>query len=76
MPIELDLFHFQLSDLQFSRWFLEGSVGMLKQKGAFRGFLAASSGIPGPSQEEALDPGARKEARTERRLREMLVRMS
>ena len=55
MPIDLDLFVFQLSDLGVSRFALRGAVGMLKAKGALRGFLSASPGVPGPAEEEALD---------------------
>jgi hypothetical protein len=76
MPIDLDLFVFQLSDLAVCRHFLRGAVGALKAKGALRGFFSASSGVPGSPEEEALDPEERKEARTERRLREMLARTS
>lgn len=76
MAVNLDLFHFQLSDLAVSRYWLSFGIKVIKERGAFRGFLVASSGIPGPPEEEGLGRKARGEARTERRVREMLLRLS
>ncbi len=79
MAIDLDLFHFQLSDLATTRLHLDGSVAKLRASGELKGFyglFTASPEIPGPPEEEALESEARAEARTERRLREMLARMS
>lgn len=76
MAVNLDLFYFQLSDLTISRYWLSAGVRAVKERDAFKGMLVASSGIPGPDDEEALHGKARAEARTERRIREMLVRVS
>lgn len=79
MAIDIDLFHFQLSDLETARVHLVGSVRRLKANGELKGFFGlftASPEIPGPPDEEALEEDARTESRTERRLREMLARMS
>ena len=75
MAIDLDLFCFQLSDLEVADWLFEGSIRSLKEEGHLReGVLCASSGIPGPPEDEALAPDLSREARTARRLREMLSR--
>ena len=50
MGIDLDLFTFQLSDLEVSRWLLSGGIEALKRDGALTGFIAATSGIPGPQK--------------------------
>ncbi len=79
MAIDIDLFHFQLRDLETTRLHLEGSVRRLKVSGELKGFCGLFTATPeilGPPEENALEPEARTEARTERRLREMLARMS
>lgn len=72
----MDLFFSQMSDLDAGLFVFEANVYRLKKLKALGGFVSASSGIPGPPEEEALEPKARKAARTERRLRELLARMA